>query len=95
MVVANKCESKAKKAVPTEEGKAFADSIGAQFCEASAMEGVNVQEGFALLAKEIMTRSASAPSGSKSNDKKPTNQKMRAAQRLTNRVKNEKKSKCC
>ena len=76
----------------TEEGQAFANSIGALFAESSAMENVNVQEGFALLAKEIMTRKLLRPTDKKT----ATNNKMRAAKRLTDKVdKENKKGGCC
>ena len=50
LLVANKCDLEATRAVTTSEGAAFAASIGATFLETSAKCRINVEEAFVTLA---------------------------------------------
>jgi len=53
VVLGNKCDLQKERQVTTEEGKQFADSIGAPFFESSAKARINVEEGFHQLVREI------------------------------------------
>jgi small GTP-binding protein len=44
------------KAVPTEEGKAFALKYGVPFLETSALRGVNIELGFETVAKRLVVK---------------------------------------
>ena len=46
----------AERKVSYEEGKEFADSISAPYCEVSAATGENVNEVFEMMAREILRR---------------------------------------
>jgi len=44
--IGNKCDLEEKRVISQEEGKAFANSIGAQFMETSAKTGYNIDRAF-------------------------------------------------
>ena len=54
-VVANKCDLSDKK-VKEEDGKKFAESIGAQFFEISAKENIGISNMFEKIAKETKNK---------------------------------------
>ena len=54
-VVANKCDLSEKK-VKDEEGKEFADSIGAIFATVSAKENIGIQELFQKIAEAVKNK---------------------------------------
>lgn len=50
VVLANKCDLESKQAVSNEDGEAFANSIGFQFFEVSALQSRNLEAPFKALA---------------------------------------------
>lgn len=61
LLVGNKSDLTAKRAVDTQQAQAYADEIGIPFLETSAKNASNVEEAFMLMAKEIKNRMASQP----------------------------------
>ena len=61
LLVGNKSDLTAKRAVDYETAKAFADEIGIPFLETSAKNATNVEQAFMTMAGEIKTRMASQP----------------------------------
>ncbi|KAI8564481.1 hypothetical protein RHMOL_Rhmol03G0185200 [Rhododendron molle] len=61
VLVGNKCDLTAKRAVSYEEAKAFADEIGIPFMETSAKDSTNVEQAFMAMAADIKNRMASQP----------------------------------
>jgi len=61
LLVGNKSDLTAKRAVDYETAKAFADEIGIPFLETSAKNATNVEQAFMTMAAEIKTRMASQP----------------------------------
>ena len=59
LLVGNKSDLTAKRAVDYETAKAFADEIGIPFLETSAKNATNVEQAFMTMAGEIKTRMAS------------------------------------
>lgn len=53
MLIGNKNDLEHRRAVSTEEGKAFADKHGLIFCETSAKTAYNVEQAFIHTAEEI------------------------------------------
>ena len=53
LLVGNKCDLACKRMVTTEQGQEFADSVGVDFCETSALSAINVDDAFLRLAKTI------------------------------------------
>lgn len=53
VLIGNKCDSD-KRQVPYEEGKKYADSHNMLFIETSAKSGINVDDAFDLIAKEML-----------------------------------------
>ncbi|ORX71368.1 ras-related protein rab-2-A [Linderina pennispora] len=53
MLIGNKCDLEAKRAVAREEGEAFARENGLYFIETSAKTAINVEEAFAQTAEDI------------------------------------------
>ena len=51
VLVGNKCDM--SRVVSTEEGQKLAEEYGMQFFETSAKSGINIQEAFMALGKEI------------------------------------------
>lgn len=58
LLIGNKCDIDAKRAVTSEEGKELADSFGIQFMETSAKTAANVEQSFLRMAVEIKGRVA-------------------------------------
>ena len=56
LLVGNKSDLTAKRAVDYETAKAFADEIGIPFLETSAKNATNVEQAFMTMAGEIKTR---------------------------------------
>ena len=54
MLFGNKCDLHDVRVVTSEEGRAKAKKIGAQFVETSALDGSGVEEAFFLLARQIV-----------------------------------------
>jgi Ras-related protein Rab-1A len=63
LLVGNKSDLEAKRAVPTEEAKEFADSLGIEFLETSAKNADNVDKAFMMMASQIKSRMKSQPAG--------------------------------
>lgn len=53
LLLGNKSDKTAERAVPTEEAKALATSLNMHFIEASARNGTNVEEAFVTVAKAL------------------------------------------
>ncbi|GAB4852724.1 GTP-binding protein yptm2 [Ancistrocladus abbreviatus] len=64
LLVGNKSDLSANKAVSYETAKAFADEIGIPFLETSAKNATNVEQAFMTMAAEIKKRVASQPASS-------------------------------
>jgi len=52
-IAGNKCDLNDKRVVPTEEAKAFADKMGAEFVETSAKSAQNVNQLFCMIAQRL------------------------------------------
>ncbi|KAJ8447263.1 hypothetical protein Cgig2_013040 [Carnegiea gigantea] len=61
LLVGNKCDLAANRAVPYETAKAFADEIGIPFMETSAKDATNVEQAFMAMTASIKNRMASQP----------------------------------
>ncbi|KAK8513083.1 hypothetical protein V6N12_037575 [Hibiscus sabdariffa] len=61
LLVGNKCDLTAKKEVPYETAKAFADELGIPFLETSAKNATNVEQAFMAMAGDIKSRMATQP----------------------------------
>lgn len=61
LLVGNKCDLEANRAVPYETAKAFADEIGIPFMETSAKDATNVEQAFMAMTASIKNRMASQP----------------------------------
>jgi len=53
LLVGNKCDLASKRAVPTEQAKEFADSLGINYLETSAKNSTNVEKAFTTMAGQI------------------------------------------
>ncbi|KAJ8601037.1 hypothetical protein CTAYLR_007970 [Chrysophaeum taylorii] len=53
LLVGNKCDLASKRAVPTEQAKEFADSLGIHYLETSAKNSTNVEKAFTTMAGQI------------------------------------------
>ncbi|KAE8677408.1 Tetratricopeptide repeat (TPR)-like superfamily protein [Hibiscus syriacus] len=85
LLVGNKCDLTADRAVSYETAKALADEIGIPFMETSAKSASNVEEAFMAMAASIKTRMASQPA---MNNARPATVNIRGQQI-------EQKSGCC
>lgn len=54
VAIANKSDLKMLRQITTADAKAFADSIGAEYFECSALSGENVEEAFQFAAKSAL-----------------------------------------
>lgn len=61
LLVGNKSDLTASRAVPYETAKAFADEIGIPFLETSAKDATNVEQAFLTMTTEIKNRMATQP----------------------------------
>merc|ERR1712014_369616 len=64
LLVGNKSDLTSKRAVSSEQGKEFADSIGIEFLETSAKTSTNVEQAFLTMASQIKARMTAQPSAS-------------------------------
>ena len=62
LLVGNKSDLTAKRAVDYETAKAFADEIGIPFLETSAKNATNVEQAFMTMAAEIKVCAKPKPS---------------------------------
>lgn len=63
LLVGNKCDLTAKKAVEYSKAKEYADSLSIPFLETSAKNSTNVEQAFMTMAAEIKSRMSSVQSG--------------------------------
>jgi len=73
LLVGNKCDRTADRAVTTEQAKEFADDLGVAFLETSAKTAKNVEEAFLTMAGELIKQreaKAAANGGKDKNDPK-------------------------
>ncbi len=56
ILVGNKCDWDEKRVISTERGQALADELGILFVETSAKAGINVENAFFSLARDIKKR---------------------------------------
>lgn len=56
LLVGNKCDLTAKRAVETQAAKEYADQLGIPFLETSAKSSTNVEQAFLTMASEIKSR---------------------------------------
>jgi len=56
LLVGNKCDLSAKRAVETSTAKEYADQLGIPFLETSAKSSTNVEQAFLTMAAEIKNR---------------------------------------
>ncbi|CAO2813182.1 unnamed protein product [Amaranthus hypochondriacus] len=61
LLVGNKSDLTATRAVPYETAKAYADEIGIPFLETSAKDATNVEQAFLTMTTDIKNRMASQP----------------------------------
>mmetsp|Transcript_3426 Transcript_3426/g.6054 ORF Transcript_3426/g.6054 Transcript_3426/m.6054 type:complete len:202 (+) Transcript_3426:211-816(+) len=61
LLVGNKADLVAKRAVETEEGQDLANSLGMKFLETSAKTSENVEQAFITMTREIMNSISNAP----------------------------------
>jgi small GTP-binding protein len=54
IIVGNKCDLEDKRKVEKKEAENLAKSLGVQCLEVSALERINVKEGFLILAKDLL-----------------------------------------
>jgi Ras-related protein Rab-1A len=69
LLVGNKSDLEAKRAVEYAEAKAFADEQGIQFLETSAKSATNVEKAFVTMASEIKSKTSAFPA---TDDRKDT-----------------------
>ena len=71
LLVGNKCDRTADRAVTTEQAKEFADDLGVAFLETSAKTAKNVEEAFLTMAGELIKQREAklAASGGKEKGK--------------------------
>ena len=59
MVLGSKCDADASRVeVPTQEGAAYAQNVGAAFMEVSASSGIGIDAAFALVAEDLLRANA-------------------------------------
>ena len=56
MLLGNKCDLENKRKVSTERGQMLAAGLGIKFFETSALSGLNVEEAFLTLARDILDK---------------------------------------
>lgn len=70
LLVGNKSDLVAKRAVTFEQGQEFANSLGIDFVETSAKNSTNVEKAFMVMSKQIKSRMKSQPVNEKSKGTK-------------------------
>ena len=69
VLVGNKCDNEAARAIPTARGQALAESVGVRFFETSALTGAGVEQIFDYLATELKRlRKVGEPAGQAGTD---------------------------
>ncbi|KAJ6457980.1 ras-like protein [Mycena sanguinolenta] len=61
IIVANKCDLEAWREVSMQEGRDLAEELGCTFMETSAKEGVNVEEAFIDVIRQMLRSKKSKP----------------------------------
>jgi len=56
ILVGNKIDKQSDRVVPTEDGKALADSLGIEFVETSAKDSTNINETFEKIARFLKVK---------------------------------------
>ena len=56
VLIANKCDAEANRAVSADEGRRLAEEYGVKFLETSAKQDLNVAETFTTIAREVVAR---------------------------------------
>lgn len=69
LLVGNKSDRTADKAVTSESAKAFADELGVAFLETSAKSAKNVEEAFLTLAGELIKQREAKGEGDENKGK--------------------------
>jgi Ras-related protein Rab-1A len=69
LLVGNKCDRTADKAVTEEQAKEFADDLGIAVLETSAKSSKNVEEAFLTMAGELVRQRASQSTENRENKK--------------------------
>lgn len=70
LLVGNKSDLVAKRAVTFEQGQEFANSLGIDFVETSAKNSTNVEKAFMVMSSQIKSRMKSQPANEKSKGTK-------------------------
>jgi len=65
LLVGNKSDLVAKRAVTFEQGQEFANSLGIEFVETSAKNSTNVEKAFMVMSSQIKSRMKSQPANEK------------------------------
>lgn len=72
LLVGNKSDLVAKRAVTFEQGQEFANSLGIEFVETSAKNSTNVEKAFMVMSANIKSRMKSQPANEKAKGNKLT-----------------------
>lgn len=72
LLVGNKSDLTAKRAVSFEQGQEFAKSMGIEFVETSAKNSTNVEKAFMVMATQIKARIKTQPLSDKGKGTKLT-----------------------
>ena len=70
MLVGNKSDLVAKRAVTFEQGQEFANSLGIEFVETSAKNSTNVEKAFMVMSSQIKSRMKTQPANEKARGSK-------------------------
>lgn len=70
LLVGNKSDLVAKRAVTFEQGQEFANSLGIEFVETSAKNSTNVEKAFMVMSAQIKSRMKTQPQGEKAKGNK-------------------------
>jgi Ras-related protein Rab-1A len=70
LLVGNKSDLVAKRAVTFEQGQEFANSLGIEFVETSAKNSTNVEKAFMVMSSQIKSRMKTQPQGEKKGGNK-------------------------
>jgi len=76
VVLGNKCDLEKDREVATIEGKTFSEGIGAPFCETSAKNRINVEEGFYQLVRQVKKWKQMTSEDDDSSNKKKKSKKL-------------------
>lgn len=86
LLVGNKCDRTADRAVTTEQAKEFADDLGVAFLETSAKTAKNVEEAFLTMAGELIKQREAkvAANGGKEKSERGGKVSLTSGQKSTN-----------